>query len=424
PAIGAGAKKQMEPNERNILALYVSFAMLSTSQALSWQFISYFILHDLQVTNYLLLNIIWSISPLVMMITMGFWGSLSDRIRKRKPFMLLGFLGYGATFLFSSFVTDGFQYFIVLLIGSIFAASAVPVGQAYLTSNTEKKGERIGYYMVAASTGWFFGALMSGFLYGIIGMFVIYRIAAVICVGAIVICAVFVRELDDPEIEILDSPPTIPAVTTARNSRDVILNPGMLGLAFAVVMSAIGINAIASVMSIVIVDELGGPQFYVGLANATATLSAVIITGYLGKKIDQRGPAGVLISAYLLYVIFSIGFGTATDPIVATAFFALPIYALSNTAAIAFGAILSSDADRGKAMGIINGAQNAGGAFGPIIGGLFIEYVFLTVQPVSWIGMIFSIIAVFIGITLYPLAKRLRAEKDATKFASETVLPY
>ncbi|MHA1637912.1 MAG: hypothetical protein ACTSUB_07845, partial [Candidatus Thorarchaeota archaeon] len=101
----------MEPNERNILALYVSFAMLSTSQALSWQFISYFILHDLQVTNYLLLNIIWSISPLVMMITMGFWGSLSDRIRKRKPFMLLGFLGYGATFLFSSFVTDGFQYF-------------------------------------------------------------------------------------------------------------------------------------------------------------------------------------------------------------------------------------------------------------------------------------------------------------------------
>ena len=102
----------MDMNRRNILGLYISFAMLSTSQAISWQFMSYFILHDLHVTNYLLLNIIWSIGPLVMMIAMGVWGSISDRVGKRKPFILLGFVGYGATYLFSSFVADGFQYFI------------------------------------------------------------------------------------------------------------------------------------------------------------------------------------------------------------------------------------------------------------------------------------------------------------------------
>lgn len=411
----------MELSERNILAVYVSFAMLATSQAISWQFISYFILHDLNVTNYLLLNIIWSIGPLVMMVTMSIWGSISDKMGKRKPFILLGFIGYGATFLFSSFVADGFQYFIVTLVGSIFAASALPAGQAYLTSNTKKKGERIGFYMVAASSGWFFGALISGFLYSSIGMFVLYRIAAVICTGAIIICAVFVKDIDGRQSEVLISA-TIPVIVPTRSFRDVLRYPGMLRLAFAVVLSGIGINAIASVMSIVIVDELGGPEFYVGLANATATLTAVIITGYIGKIIDKRGPAGVLIISYISYVIFSIGFGTASDPMVATAFFAMPIYALSSTAAIAFGAMLSGEEERGRAMGLINGAQNAGGAFGPIIGGLFIEYVFFVVQPVSWIGLVFNIAAFFLGLTLYPLAKRLRTDTEETESSSENNL--
>ena len=397
----------MKLTERNILAVYVAYAFLAASQAMSWQFISYFILHGLLVTNFFILNIIWSIAPLVMMVTMSIWGSASDRFKKRKPFMLIGFLGYGATNLFSSFVTNGFQYSIVLFIGSIFAASAIPAGQAYLTTGTKKKGERIGFFMVAQSAGWFFGAISSGFLYAPLGMFFLYRFAAILCVISIIICFVFVKEIEvDPLSEQL---------TVSQNSSslvDFMKRPGMLKLAFAAAFSALGINAIASVMSIVIVDELGGLEFYVGLANAGATIAAVIITGYIGKLIDKRGPAGVLIGAYVGYCLFATGFAFAADPVTATILFAMPVYALASTAAISFASLMSSDAERGRAMGLINGAQNAGAAFGPILGGLFIEYVFRAVQPVSWIGVVFNIIALVLAISLYPVAQKIRRQNS------------
>ncbi|MHA1576625.1 MAG: MFS transporter [Candidatus Thorarchaeota archaeon] len=395
----------MRLKERNNLAVYTAFAFLATSQSMSWQFLSYFILHDLQVTNFFTLNVIWSIAPLVMMVTMSLWGSASDKFKKRKPFMLIGFLGYGATNLFSSFVSNGFQYSVVIFIGSIFAASAIPAGQAYLTTGTKNKGERIGFFMVAQSAGWFFGAIISGFLYAPLGMFFLFRIATVICIISILICLAFVKEIE-PEM----GSDQLEVTQNSKSIMDFVRRPGILKLAFAAAFSALGINAIASVMSIVIVDELGGFEFYVGLANAGATLAAISITGYLGKLIDKRGPGGVLIGAYVGYCLFAIGFGLATDPITATIFFAMPVYALASTAAISFASKLSSDAERGRAMGLINGAQNAGAAFGPILGGVFIEYVFHSVQPVSWLGVVFNIIALVLAISLYPIAKKYRRQ--------------
>ena len=168
-------------------------------------------------------------------------------------------------------------------------------------------------------------------------------------------------------------------------------------------------------MAIMIVNELGGLAVYVGLANSGATLLAVLFTGFIGRIVDRRGPGVVLMLAYFSYVIFAIGFGLAQDPITASLLYALPIYPLSNTAAWAFAALLSGDEERGSAMGLVNGSQNAGTAIGPIIGGLFAEYIFFAVQPISWINMIFNIIACILAVSLLPLARSLHNERLQTE---------
>jgi MFS family permease len=55
-------------------------------------------------------------------------------------------------------------------------------------------------------------------------------------------------------------------------------------------------------------------------------------------------------------------------------------------------------------MSLINGAQNAGSAFGPIIGGLFAQYIFLTAKPIAWITLCFSIIGLLLSISLRTLS--------------------
>ncbi len=384
----------MSEDRRSISAIYIAFALQSLGQAMAWQFGTYFLKDVLGVENYIVLTTIWSIPALATMVAVGYWGAFSDKHGKRKPFMLLGFIGYSMTFLMVSFVTNFINWFIISTIGAIFSAAAIPSGQALATTATARKGERIGLFLVAQSFGWFIGALSSGFLYDVVGMYNLYRIAAVTSVSATIVCAAYVK---DYEID-------LSSVREKSSVSTLFRRPGMMRLAVAAGLSALGINAISSLTAIMIVDELGGPPFYVGVANSGATLLAVIITGYIGRVVDRRGPGGVLVAGYASYALFAVGFALARDPVTASIFYALPIYPLANTAAFSFAALLSDDSERGGAMGIINGAQNAGTALGPMIGGVFAELIFFSVQPISWITLLFNIVACGIAITLLPLA--------------------
>ncbi|MHA2068072.1 MAG: hypothetical protein ACXABY_27240 [Candidatus Thorarchaeota archaeon] len=51
-------------------------------------------------------------------------------------------------------------------------------------------------------------------------------------------------------------------------------------------------------------------------------------------------------------------------------------------------------------MSLVSGAQNIGSAMGPVLGGIFAQFVFGTVQPVSWINMMFNLIAMALAFSL------------------------
>ena len=173
-------------------------------------------------------------------------------------------------------------------------------------------------------------------------------------------------------------------------------------------------------MAIIIVDELGGLTAYVGFANSGATLIAVLITGYIGKIVDSKGPVKVLIAAFVAYCLFSTGFALATDPIIASILWAFPIYPLSSTATSALAAYLTSEDERGRAMSLIYGAQNTGTFAGPIIGGFFAQFLFGAVQPISWLNLIFNLVALAIGISLL----RIVGSGQSSDMAEQPDLDY
>ncbi|TFG31070.1 MFS transporter [Candidatus Thorarchaeota archaeon] len=375
---------------RSIASVYIAYALQSTAMAISWQFVTYFVRHDLNATSFLELSLASALPAFIIMVMSPIWGSLSDRMKKRRIFMIIGFIGYASTFIFYAFVTDIIQYLTVAGLGAMFSSAALPMGQAHLTTNANNKGERLGYFVAAQSAGWFFGALASGVLYDYIGMRILFIVAAALSLGAIASSAILIKDI--PFNEVVDS--------GASRLIDILKKPGMSRLTAAVALSQIGMNAIGAFLAIMIVDELGGNTAFVGLSNSGATFIAVIITGYIGKIVDRRGPIKVLIVAYLSYTIFACLFGLVRDPVIATIMWALPIYPLSSTATAALAAFISGEDERGRAMSLVYGVQNAGGWIGPIIGGIFAEFVFLTVQPISFINATFNLVALLLVISL------------------------
>ncbi|MFX1606828.1 MAG: MFS transporter [Promethearchaeota archaeon] len=381
----------MSLRNRAVTTVYLAYSIQSMAQAIIWQWMTFFVKHDLFVEDFLVLTLAWSAPAIVVMIATNIWGSISDQIGQRKPFMVVGFLGYASTFFFYSLVTDVLQFVAVGVVGAVFSSAALPMGQAHLTTETDRKGERLGYFLAAQSGGWFLGALSSGLLIDIIGMRPLFIFGAILGIVATASCVVYIRD--------------IPFETKKREDykgiRELLRIPGMNRLVSAVGLNQIGINSVSYVMAIIIVDELGGLTAYVGFANSGATLIAVLITGYIGKIVDSKGPVKVLIAALVAYCLFSTGFALATDPIIACILWALPIYPLSSTATSALAAHITGEDERGRAMSLIYGAQNTGTFAGPIIGGLFAQFLFGAVQPITWLNLMFNLAALAIGISLF-----------------------
>ncbi len=379
---------------RSIASVYVAYALQATAQAISWQFVTYFVKHELNAISFLQQSAAFAFPAIVIMIMTNIWGALSDRWKKRKMFMVIGFIGYATTFFLYAFVSDIIQYLIVAIVGAAFSSATLPMGQAHLTTNAPNKGERLGYFVAAQSAGWFCGALFSGAFYDIIGMRALFIIAATLSLGATASSAVLIHDIPFNEVD----------KSIKRGFGELISKPGMSRLTAAVALSQIGMNAISAFLAIMIVDELGhGDTSYlafVGLANSGATFIAILVTGKVGKIVDKSGPVKVLILAYASYTTFAFLFGIVTDPTIAAIMWALPIYPLSATATSALAAQISGEDERGRAMSLIYGAQNAGGWIGPLIGGFFAEYIFFATQPISFLNMTFNLIALLLAISL------------------------
>ncbi|MHA1938265.1 MAG: MFS transporter, partial [Candidatus Thorarchaeota archaeon] len=181
--------------DRATAAVYLVYGLQAVGMAISWQFVTLFVKHELGTPDFLTLTIVWAGPAFVTILAVNFWGAFSDRISARKPFMIVGFIGYAYTFTLYSFVTTSVQFLGVAVLGAILSSASMPAGTAHLTTGTKRKGERMGYFISVQSAGWFIGALTSGIFYDIVGMFTLYRFAAVVCVLATGIAIVLVRDL-------------------------------------------------------------------------------------------------------------------------------------------------------------------------------------------------------------------------------------
>ncbi|MFX1582626.1 MAG: MFS transporter, partial [Promethearchaeota archaeon] len=97
------------------------------------------------------------------------------------------------------------------------------------------------------------------------------------------------------------------------------------------------------------------------------------------------------------------------DPFVAMLLWFIPLYPLISTAGYAAAADLSKAERRGRAMSTIATANSIGQAFGPIIGGALVQFVFFTLRSNLVFALLMNAIAFLIVLLIVP--ETLKHEK-------------
>lgn len=146
---------------------------------------------DITATDLILLFAMLGISLVVGIIIMG---HLSDRMRVRRPFIVVGLIGFGALAYmlvavpFDTLWTNGL--WILLPILGFIAGAFPPAAMAYLTdiSSAEARGSTMGVYSIFFGSGMIIGPLAGQLAYSIGGLFpglaiLVIVLIAIACTG-------------------------------------------------------------------------------------------------------------------------------------------------------------------------------------------------------------------------------------------------
>ena len=117
---------------------FVSYLFSNVSGGLTSPLIPLFVVLYLH-SNVELVGITSSVSSAATVPALIFWGNLSDRIGKRKIFMLIGFVGSFASLLLILVTHTLGMYLVTLIVYQVLAMSSTPVATLLILENTAEK---------------------------------------------------------------------------------------------------------------------------------------------------------------------------------------------------------------------------------------------------------------------------------------------
>lgn len=315
-----------------------------------------------------------------------FLGRLSDRLNKRKPFVILGLAGFmAASLLYSR--AHVFEHVVLLrAIQSITVGATVPAIVAMVThfSTSRNRGKAIGIYSSMRGFGYGIGAMVGGIVATYYGYTAGFYLCALLGLISLLLVQFFVGETYDRYEK-----------QTISNRDDDDLAQ-FYALALAMFMIMVGIMIIFAFL----------PEYQIRLQASELSLS-VAVSAYVISRVILQTPMGVLSDRYgrkklILYglllnipIVLGLGYVTTVEELIVLRAFQGLCMASVETPVMALAVDLAGGTSISSRVSFITSAQAAGTAFGPLIGGFLGGYVSFTMPfYVCAAMMAFSLIIV------------------------------
>jgi MFS family permease len=293
-------------------------------------------------------------------------GKLSDRMGRRKSFILAGMVGFSIlSFLYAN--TRQFEYVVLFrFIQGITVGVAVPAIVALVThfSTSRTRGKAIGIYSSLRGLGFGSGPIVGGAIVSYYGFVSAFYVCAILGILSTLLIFFFVREPHDSAHK------EISEHASGTNDSQFIV------LAIAMFMMMVGIMIIFAFL----------PEYKIML-NASELPLSMAVSAYVFVRVLFQTPMGIIsdsvgrkkMVAYGLLlnvpVVIGLGYaGSITELIILRAVQGISMAAV-ETPVMALAVELTGGKAVSSKVSIITAAQAGGMALGPIMGGLLAGYV-------------------------------------------------
>jgi MFS family permease len=311
-------------------------------------------------------------------------GALSDRFRRRKPFILAGlFLMAAGTF---SFIFAGrFVDLLVLRsIQGVGVALTIPASMALMASATEQRsrGSAMGVYSTMRIVGFAAGPLIGGFLHTHMGFTPAFLAGTAFVLTGMLLVQVWVREVREPAPEASPAGPDTGTPLSAAVGAPVsrarfrifdpeLLTGGIVGLGAATFVMA-AVFTMMSTLEVQFNERLDQTAFAFGIAFSALMAGRVLSQIPLGHLSDRIGRKPLILGGLLLMAPATALLGEVTSTFQLTGLRLIQGLASAGIAAPAFAlaADLSRAGGEGRQMSIITMGFGLGIAVGPLIAGI------------------------------------------------------
>lgn len=307
--------------------------------------------------------LITTIPAIVSMVFSGVWGNLSDKLKTRKLFIIIGMVGMSGFFL-SMLVLKTKSSLLMSLAGfTVLTCATEPAIQAYVTSllPKDKRGAAAGKVNAYNYAGIAAAALFGGFIYDWFGFGTVTLFAAVAGMAGVALMR-GVREDAKRTLQ------TRRAETTMRGLSGVLFG-GLLALYVFMFIFMVGGSAFGPMASVYLV-QLGNSRTVYGIFTFLSFIVGGLVSTRVGGLVDKYGSGNVLLLAALAYIAQFMAVYSVKAPLPALIAWSFPIYLLGWIAAMAAVAEGTSIGNRGTGMGLLTSSKNFGMVAGSLVGGM------------------------------------------------------
>lgn len=298
-------------------------------------------------------------------------GRLSDRLDRRKPFVLIGLIGFVVLSAACANIDTFEQLLIIRVAQGIMVGVMVPAILVMLThvSTPENRGRSMGIYSTIRGTGSAIGPATGGVIAGFWGFDAGFYACAALGLVSILLVSIFVNETH----EIPETPKTrdISEKRTEFNS-----NSDIKLLAYATFTTMLAIMIVATLLPVYELHlnaSIGG----LGIALSAHFSARLIFQTPIGILSDRIGKRKLVVTGLLATALLLVGmaYTTTTLQLLTLMFIAGITSAVVNVPALASGADLSSPGMVGQQMSLFPMVSAIGMVIGPLLGGMFATYL-------------------------------------------------
>ncbi|QLH74692.1 MAG: MFS transporter [Methanomassiliicoccales archaeon] len=354
-------------------------------------------------------SIVSAITSLASVPANIFWGNLSDITKKRKVFILMGFLGMALALIMMGLSTTLPQYYLANFLMGLLAAAVAPVGTVLVLESFHKNewGRRLGDFSKVGGIGWVIGLIIGTIWLMVFDgddqdmpMRALFFLSAILSLAAMVLAMRWVpepqRKLDrssvDPEdfdnvlVNIVERARYLPhrlmytLEVSRKNLRARNFSPTLRRYYVVVFLAFTGFLSFYVALPIFLYEEVGLENSRVFIVYMASSIASALSYGIMGKVIKKKG--GKKVQAFCF----------AARIFIFPSFFLVTLFDLSPTMLLASLLVLHAGAGlcwaglsvagheivgelsfketRTQSLGLYNAIQGIATIAGSLIGGL------------------------------------------------------